>query len=168
MNYKQLLKQELKLWLTARDLMHDAVSYFEWCEENPLQEQQVWQHKGEVVRTNVAKVRAFTKRGLCIHLGITTAKFDAFAKRGEDWEAVVDAIETVIYTQKFENAAAGLLNAGIISRDLGLAERTSNDHDHRSSDGSMSPAADEEELIRRATRLGIDPAALGLAGGSAV
>ena len=38
--------------------------------------------------------------------------------------------------QKFMGAAADLLNANIISRDLGLADKK----DHTSSDGSMTPS----------------------------
>jgi hypothetical protein len=40
-----------------------------------------------------------------------------------------------MFDQKFAGAAAGIFNASIISRELGLADVT----DHRSTDGTMTP-----------------------------
>ncbi len=56
-------------------------------------------------------------------------------ERGKDLSEIVAKAEEVIYSQKFAGAAADLLNANIISRDLGLADKT----DHTSSDGSLAP-----------------------------
>ena len=49
---------------------------------------------------------------------------------------VIDDIEKIIYRQKFEGAAAGLLNANIIARDLGLRDKQ--DVDHTSNGESLS------------------------------
>ena len=75
---------------------------------------------------------------------------------------ICTSIAKVIRQQKFEGAAAGLLNHAIIARDLGMADK--HDHDHTSSDRSMSPQATEGQLIEQALKLGIDPAILGLSG----
>jgi len=53
------------------------------------------------------------------------------------FSTVIADIEAVIKSQKFQGAAAGLLNANIIARDLGLADKS--DFDHKSSDGTMTP-----------------------------
>ena len=41
----------------------------------------------------------------------------------DDFVTVITDIETVIRTQKFEGAAADLLNANIIARDLGMTDK---------------------------------------------
>lgn len=45
-----------------------------------------------------------------------------------DFSDVIRAISNIMYANKFEGAAVGAFNANIISRDLGLAEKTSNEH----------------------------------------
>lgn len=130
MNYKRLLNSAARRFNTPQQLLGAAIEYFEWCERHPLQEEQVFHNKGMIVRTEVSKVRPFTKRALASYMGLTVAKLDAYRRKadamGDDapqWNEVMDLIEQTIFTQKFENAAAGLLNATIISRDLGLAEK---------------------------------------------
>lgn len=164
----------LGLWKARRanpfaspeDLLERSIAYFRWCEDNPLQEEEVYVHRGVITRVDKSKARAFTKKGLATFLGITTVTFSSYRHRGEDWAEVVDLIEQVIYTQKFENAAANLLNAGIVARDLGLAERSevtgANGGPVRTAD-----VTDEEKILDEARRLGIPLEALGLGGGDA-
>jgi hypothetical protein len=45
-------------------------------------------------------------------------------KKLPDFIAVTEQAENVIRSQKFGGAAAGLLNANIIARDLGLSDKT--------------------------------------------
>lgn len=47
-------------------------------------------------------------------------------KKAEDFLSVITWAENVIYNQKFEGAAAGIYNANIIARDLGLREGVDN------------------------------------------
>jgi len=49
-------------------------------------------------------------------------------KEHKDFLDIITHIETIIYTQKFEGAAAGHYNANIIARDLGLADKKELDH----------------------------------------
>ena len=112
-----------QLFLAPAKLLEAAAEYVKWCEETPLLEEVINHYKGQVIRTNVAKVRPLTMKGLGNFIGLSPAQIKKYAERGEDWAEVVELIEQVIYTQKFENAAAGLLNSTIISRDLGLAEK---------------------------------------------
>lgn len=79
-------------------------------------------------------MRAMTIDGLCIFLDIDRTTWYAW-RDVEDFSNIVTRVESVIRDQKFSGAAADLLNANIISRDLGLADK----QDHTSSDGSMSP-----------------------------
>lgn len=106
------------------DLFDAAREYFVWCENHPLQEEKIFQHQGMIVRGDAERVRAFTKQGLAAHLGIPYSRLKVYKDRGGRWELVVELIENVIYTQKFENAAAGLLNSSLIARDLGIADKS--------------------------------------------
>lgn len=112
-----------KLFLTPHDLMEAAADYFEWCEEHPILEEQVNIWQGVVIRTDISKVRSFTIRGLATYLGLTAAKIKSYGNKGAEWEEVLEFIDQVIYTQKFENAAAGMLNPTMITRDLGLVDK---------------------------------------------
>jgi hypothetical protein len=69
----------------------------------------------------VAKMRAATIFGLCVHLGIGQQTWADYRKR-PDFSGVCDYAENMIRDQKFAGAAADLLNPVIIARDLGLRE----------------------------------------------
>ena len=133
-----------------RDEFEDACyQYFAWCHENPLKEQKVFNGKDGIAKTDCNLMRAMTVRGLCIFLGIsrdtwyryragpeTPETGETEADQGEnaadpeeqeadppvDFSDICTMVEEIIYTQKFEGAAAGLLNHAIIARHLGLAE----------------------------------------------
>lgn len=128
-HYRHLLNPTAKrVFLKPRDFLEAAVEYFEWAADNPLQEEVLFHNKGAVVRADADKVRPFTKKGLASYLGIPESRMDTYRNRSgddaEEWAEVVELIEQTIYNQKFENAAAGLLNASLISRDLGLADKS--------------------------------------------
>ena len=122
-----------KLFATPALLWEAACEYFEWCEQNPLFESKAFAYQGEITTATLPKMRAMTLSGLCFYLGCNEQYFKTFKAQlpeGEkDFNTVVAEIETVIYNQKFQGAAADLLNANIIARDLGLADKTENKHD---------------------------------------
>ena len=103
------------------ELWDKCVSYFEWVNENPLLEPIVFQ--GQLSDDAKPLMRAMTIGGLCLFLDVNRSTWLTFAERGEDFSNVVNRVDEIIYTQKFEGASAGLLNPNIIARDLGLAER---------------------------------------------
>ncbi len=133
--YYAKVTQQRKLYVQPEAFLKDACEYFVWCESHPLQEEQVAFHKikdgvGEDAREHIqvsragkARMRPFTRMGLATHLGIPVSRLSGYTARGGGWAEAMEMIEQIIYTQKFEGAAAGLLNATIISRDLGLAEK---------------------------------------------
>ena len=133
---EQLLtgRQRSTLYTDPGDFLIAAADYFQWCEDHPILEEQVNVWQGSVVRTDLKKCRAFTKTGLANHLGISVSRLTTYKEKGDDWAEVMALIEQVIYTQKFEQAAAGTLNASIVTRDLGLADK----QDFSSSDGTMA------------------------------
>lgn len=117
-------------------LWEDCKEYFEWARSNPLKEEKVFHNSGEVTRTEISKMRAMTLKGLCLYLGISQDTWRNYREK-EDFFEVTTRAEAIIYSQKFEGAAADLLNSNIIARDLGLKDKQ--DIDLKSSDGSMSP-----------------------------
>jgi hypothetical protein len=64
-----------------------------------------------------------TISGLCLFLDIAEETWSNYRER-EDFVGVTTRAEKIIYNQKFSGAAADLLNANIIARDLGLKEKS--------------------------------------------
>ncbi|HIC6634079.1 TPA: DNA-packaging protein [Salmonella enterica subsp. enterica] len=97
--------------------------YFEWVEANPLYEVKAFAFQGVVTQESLPKIRAMTISGLCIFLDITRQTWGTFrAMKG--FSDITTRAEEIIYDQKFSGAAADLLNANIIARDLGLKEQS--------------------------------------------
>lgn len=118
-----------KLFATPELLWEAACEYFQWCEDNPLEEEKVFQYQGAIVRTKVNKIRAMTLSQLCIYLDCSAAYFRAFKstlkEEDKDFLTIINKIEETIYNQKFQGASADLLNANIIARELGLSDKQS-------------------------------------------
>lgn len=126
-----------KLFGSPELLWEACCEYFQWVEENPLLEENLFAFQGSVTRADATKMRAMTIQGLCLFLGINISTWHDWRK-DKDFSIVVSQADFVIYQQKLTGAAAGLLNANIIARELGLKDST--DNNHTSQDGSMSPA----------------------------
>jgi hypothetical protein len=135
-----------KLFSSAEVLWDACCEYFEWVEDNPLYEAKLVSYQGESTIEQVPKMRAMTIGGLCLFLGISKTTWDIYRKN-EDFVVVTSEAEEIIRSQKFSGAAADLLNANIIARDLGLVDKKENDH--RSSDGSMSPKSVDSEVVSK-------------------
>lgn len=126
-----------RLYADPEDLWLECCEYFEWVESNPLWETKLFSYQGEVSEGVAPKMRAMTIGGLCLFLDIDYSTWTDWRKKEHDFSKVCTRAEAIIRAQKFEGAAAELLNPSIIARDLGLKEST--EHDHKSSDGSMTP-----------------------------
>lgn len=104
-------------------LWEAACEYFEWVEANPLWEDKVTSFQGINKHEPIAKMRAMTISGLCLFLDIDQTTWRAYGEK-KDFSRIVTRAEEVIRSQKFAGAAADLLNANIIARDLGLADKS--------------------------------------------
>lgn len=129
----------------AEDLQDACREYFEWNDENPLIEAKLVSFQGSSVLENVPKMRAMSLHGLTQFLGVTFKTWHEWRSERPDLGDVIAWAEQIIFRQKFEGASADLLNASIIARDLGLADKK----EHTSPDGTMTP-----QII---TRTIIDP-----------
>lgn len=121
-----------KIFATPQIMWEAAVEYFQAVDDNPLEETKpIVRSLGgdmgsEIVDHVIPHKRPYTIQGLCLYLHVNTAYFRNFKLQNKDldFNAVIQDIEDVIYRQKFEGASSGFFNANLISRDLGLAERS--------------------------------------------
>jgi len=119
---------------TPDDLWDACVQYFTWIEENPLSEEKLFAFQGQITRTQISKIRAMTIGSLCIFLDICQNTWTNYKnkegktpeqkKLAKDYLRVTEQVESIIKSQKFQGAAADLLNANIIARDLGLKDNS--------------------------------------------
>lgn len=101
--------------------------YFEWVEANPLIEMRPFAYQGVVTQEPVPRMRAMTLTGLQFFLDVDVKTWINW-RNDEDFIQVVNKAESVIRDQKFAGAAADLLNANIIARDLGLSDKQEQTH----------------------------------------
>ena len=109
---------------SPEEFLQAAMGYFRWAELNPLYEVQAHAYQGDVTKTKMPKLRAWTVDGLCLFTGIDDTTLCRWRKEPEfeNFRNVVSIVDKALRDQKFAGAAAGLLNASIISRDLGLKD----------------------------------------------
>lgn len=112
---------------SPEELWDACTQYFQWVEDNPLWESKLFAYQGEISEGVMPKMRAMTKEGLCIFLDISVRCWDEYCNR-EDFMPVTARVMDVIRTQKLTGAAADLLNANIIARDLGLRDASTSEH----------------------------------------
>lgn len=119
-----------KRFRTPEDLWNAACEYFQWSDDHPLMEVDF---KGrDADKVTIPRMRPYTALGFCIYIGASPDWWYKLKQNlvinempgNADYLQVIAGIEAVIREQKFTGAAAGFLNATIISRDLGLADHT--------------------------------------------
>ena len=131
-----------KIYASADELREACYEYFNTCDEHPWHKKEVLkggEMAGEVVSTPIE--RPYTQTGLYIFLGINRQTWENYKK---DYLAVIEEIEAIIYTQKFEGATVGTFNASIIARDLHLAEKVEGTNTNINYNTELSP----EEIKR--------------------
>jgi hypothetical protein len=105
-----------KLWTACR-------RYFEWVDANPLYEDRLVAYRGTVRRVRLRKMRAMTVGALCRFIRLDRTTWGDYHRR-PGFESVTARVDAIIWVQKFEGAAAGLLNPAFIGRALGLADKS--------------------------------------------
>jgi len=109
------------IFQTPEDLWKSAKEYFLECDENPIEVSEITTtDKGIYSKIKQHKV-PYTWEGLYVFLGISN--LDRY-KEKKDFVGIISHIGNIIRNQKFTGAAAGIFNANIIARDLGLSEKT--------------------------------------------
>lgn len=147
---------------TPEAMQEAAIKAFDHFASHPHKETVLFHHKGTVVRTFKDVMRPFTFRGVALRMGTTAATLNNY-RTVAGFKEVLEWMDEVIYTQKFEGAAGNMMNANFLARDLGLAERK----ELTGPNGGplqTQDVTDEEALKDEARRLGIPLDAFGLGG----
>lgn len=106
---------------SPQQLMSACQEYVQWILDNPLKEIKLFNGKDEVRKVSVDKMRIMTIKSLCLFLGINSDTwYDYASKRGKEFSDTCARVSNMIYCQKLEGAAAGLCDAGIIGKEIGL------------------------------------------------
>lgn len=134
------------------DLEAKCLEYFQWVEDNPLKEAELVKFQGEAKEAHKPKLRAMSINALCLYIGIVERTWYLWKDTESelhrpDLIQVMQWAEGVIRAQKFEGAAADLLNANIIARDLGMADK----QEHSGPNGGPIKTEDtsRKEIARR-------------------
>lgn len=109
---------------TPEELWANAVEYFKWCDNNPLEINEVVK-VGKEAGTTIAnkKTRPYTVKGLCIHCGITEQYLNDLSRMKDDasdYYFVVSRIGYVIHTQNLEYAMINEFNPVLTGRVLNI------------------------------------------------
>ncbi|MZR29660.1 terminase small subunit [Sneathiella litorea] len=111
---------------TPEKLESACEEYFDFAESNPLISAKPHVIDGEIVYSQTPILRAMTIKHLCRFLGISHQTWLNYKNhQNKGFLVVITRVENIIYCQKFSGAAANLLNANIIARDLGLRDESS-------------------------------------------
>ncbi|SNY93961.1 DNA-packaging protein gp3 [Cohaesibacter sp. ES.047] len=111
------------LYETPDQLWRACVKYFEWVEATPLKQEEIIKYRDRYERIELNKMRAMSKKGLCVFLDIDPKTWEGYKTRGEDFFRIITRVEDIIWDQKFTGAAAGILNGNIIARELPLGDK---------------------------------------------
>jgi hypothetical protein len=117
-----------KMFEAAVDLRAAVTEYFDWNDANPLMSAELVKFEGKASLAELPKMRAMTLQGLFMFLGINPKTWWDWRQNRDDLADVIQWAEAVIYRQKFEGAAADMLNQAIIARELGLVDKQATEH----------------------------------------
>lgn len=113
----------------GRDVLFDNADllFEECCKYFEATDKRKWNrvdYKGkDIEKVLIPTDTPYTISGLCLYLGITEKTWRQWRNVREDLSSVINQVDNIIYTQKFEGATVGIYNANIIARDLGLMDK---------------------------------------------
>lgn len=144
------------LFASPELLWEAACEYFEYIENNPLQEEVINFYQGTPIKDFVSKKQPFTREGLFFYIQCSKDYFNTFkatcSEKNKDFLGIINDIENVIDNQQFNGAASGFFNANIIARKLGLTD--SSKQEITGKDGeSLIPKVTKIEIIRTNGRI---------------
>lgn len=123
--------QFVRLFDSPRTLWEQCLLYFNWMDSNPMYaSEQIKKPQASGVEgvppemlIDVPKKRPYTKKGLCIFLGVGDNFFRREDNKTEEYAEVFDMVDNVIFDQQYSGAAANFFNGQIVGKMLGLVEK---------------------------------------------
>jgi hypothetical protein len=125
-----------------------CVEYFEWVENNPLWSVKPIVSNGEIVDHPISHPRIVTIRALCVFLDISSSTWYEYGKK-DNFTSITKAVESIIYDIKLAGASAGLFNANIIARELGLREAGTIEHTGKDGGPIQTEEMSDRDIARR-------------------
>lgn len=120
--WKQRSKHGRELIFSSPTILWEACcEYFETTDARKWHKTEF--HGKEAIECKVPNETPYTFTGLYLFLDIDHKTWTLYEGR-EDFIPITTRVRNIIYTQKFEGAAVGAFNAQIISRDLGLTDKS--------------------------------------------
>lgn len=94
----------------------------------------------------------YTWSGLCLFLDIDVKTWALYENR-EDFIPICTRVRQIIITQKLEGATVGAFNPMIVSRDIGLVDKTENKNENVNY--NIEPTEEEARKIKESLEKGI-------------
>ena len=107
------------LFKTPTELWNEVIKYFEWVDNNPILKTDFKGKEADIVHYDLQ--RPYTWQGLYVFLGVKDLEH---YKTKSEFSEILTHIGNIIYSNKYDGAAVGIFNYAIISRDLGLMDKT--------------------------------------------
>ena len=108
----------------AMTLWNSCVEYF----EHEIQGTYVAEKPGATDEEGNVKLvlrrRPFSQRNLCTYLGIHIDTWLDWKKSRPDFSGVIAMVEQIIFQDKYDGAAIGVFSERLMSRDLGLIDKS--------------------------------------------
>lgn len=105
--------------MTPETVFNLAVKYFSWAEDQAIKAIETASFQGVVTENLVHKPRIFTLNGFCLYCGVTASSIQSW-RASPGFAEVMEFIDSVIREQKYQLAASGIVNPGMISKELGI------------------------------------------------
>lgn len=113
-NYREITSN------TPEQLWENAVSYFQWCKDNPIEIKKTAMTGKDVGKKFIVELPImYTIKGLCLHCNILEEYLKdmrAARETAPDWYMVVSKILYLIHDQNMTYAALDLFNPLLVSR----------------------------------------------------
>ena len=104
-------------------LSENIDEYFLWCLDNPII--QIDYRGKDLTEIELPLPRVFKKEELARFVGLSEWRLlEDLKKISKDFSQVIKETENIIADQKYTYAVVGIFNSNIVSRDLGLTDKT--------------------------------------------
>lgn len=113
----------------AEDLWEHFTNYVEHSNSTPLVEAKLFSTKTGLANGSLNRLRPLTVEAFCNYIGISARIWNSWKTKAVDnddefFHEVMEMIELNIQDHQFQGAATSFFNATMISRKLGLVEKT--------------------------------------------
>lgn len=120
------LKHNPRKFETQEELIELFMEYVEYMDTQSFYEDKAFTIGGKIEHTKLKRGGPLTLTSWLLYINLDMSNWYSNYRDNEDFAHAVKLIDMFIKDHKFRGAAAGVYNANIISRDLGLADRVDN------------------------------------------